>query len=206
MFTGGQTNSTETLPHKSKFKILFRTCKDKVPDDLLFQTLQNYLNKRAVIGCTTCGISSGKEERDEKVGLVAGHAYSLLQCRVCCTLFKVFYFIFKDSLRTKKYDLYDLDGLTKLVQLRNPWGSFEWKGDWSDKDVERWEKHPKIRRQLGYKRGGSNDGRFWMRYSDFLTYFTTIHVCDRSININSIQLSVSEQMGCCGIFCTFFFE
>lgn len=40
-------------------------------------------------------------------GLVSGHAYSLISCKVTS------------------------QG-TKLVQLRNPWGCFEWTGDWSD--------------------------------------------------------------------------
>ena len=40
------------------------------------------------------------------VGLVSGHAYTLVQAK-----------------QTK-------DG-HKLVELRNPWGDFEWNGDWS---------------------------------------------------------------------------
>ena len=41
------------------------------------------------------------------IGLLPGHAYSLLQ--------------------VKEYQN------NKLVCLRNPWGQFEWQGDWSDK-------------------------------------------------------------------------
>lgn len=46
------------------------------------------------------------------LGIVEGHAYSLLDCQ-------------------------EIDG-TQLVQLRNPWGSSEWKGDWSDTDKKNW--------------------------------------------------------------------
>jgi len=28
---------------------------------------------------------------------------------------------------------YEVEG-NRLVKIRNPWGSYEWKGDWSDKD------------------------------------------------------------------------
>ncbi|KXZ50266.1 hypothetical protein GPECTOR_17g905 [Gonium pectorale] len=30
----------------------------------------------------------------------------------------------------------------QLVKLRNPWGTFEWSGAWSDKS-QLWEQHPK---------------------------------------------------------------
>ena len=30
-----------------------------------------------------------------------------------------------------------------MIELRNPWGKFEWKGAWSDDD-EMWKKHPKV--------------------------------------------------------------
>ena len=42
----------------------------------------------------------------EKVGLIGGHAYSLIGA-------------------------YEGNGL-QLVNVRNPWGSHEWTGDWSD--------------------------------------------------------------------------
>ena len=52
----------------------------------------------------------------EKLGLVGGHAYGLLAVA----------------------EVKDRKGkLTKIVQLRNPWGSFEWKGDWGD-DSDIW--------------------------------------------------------------------
>ena len=41
-----------------------------------------------------------------KGGLIAGHAYSIIKAD-------------------------DYKGV-KLLQIRNPWGSFEWDGDWSD--------------------------------------------------------------------------
>lgn len=48
----------------------------------------------------------GHSESVTNEGLVLGHAYSILDVRQ-----------YKGQ---------------KLIQLRNPWGETEWKGDWSD--------------------------------------------------------------------------
>jgi len=51
--------------------------------------------------------------------IVGGHAYSILE-------------IIKPKLTTEN---------VKLLKLRNPWGTFEWTGDWSDKS-DLWNKYP----------------------------------------------------------------
>lgn len=59
----------------------------------------------------TCG-STDVETKDEldKVGLISGHAYSLLSA----------------------YEVSFQGQPVKLVKLRNPWGEKEWSGDWCD--------------------------------------------------------------------------
>ena len=65
------------------------------------------------------------------MGLRNGHAYSLLGAAVLS------------------------DG-TKLVQLRNPWGSTEWEGDWSDES-------PLWNDTNSHVRGAAkDDGCFWI--------------------------------------------
>lgn len=56
-------------------------------------------------------------------GIVPGHAYSILDCR------KVFEF--------------------EMIKLRNPWGTFEWNGDWSDSS-EKWNQHPAVKVRLNW--------------------------------------------------------
>ena len=57
----------------------------------------------------------------EDFGLIGRHAYSLLACAV----------------------VKDREGnLVKLVKVRNPWGNFEWKGNWSD-ESECWTEEAK---------------------------------------------------------------
>jgi calpain-15 len=49
------------------------------------------------------------EDKPEEGGLIPGHAYSIIQVKEC-------------------------QG-NRLVNIRNPWGTFEWDGAWGDKDT-----------------------------------------------------------------------
>jgi calpain-15 len=78
----------------------------------------------------TCGTDDSQkgnmklDEHSESVtseGIVIGHAYSILDLA-----------IFKGE---------------KLIQLRNPWGSMEWTGPWSDKSPK-WT--PEAKKALNY--------------------------------------------------------
>lgn len=61
----------------------------------------------------------------------------------------------------------------KLLNIRNPWGNFEWGGKWSDQsplwtDEIKDEINPSL---------GENDGTFWMCMEDFTQYFKGINIC-----------------------------
>ena len=73
---------------------------------------------------------------------MAGHAYTLLS-----------------AARVKDRDNQE----HRLVKLRNPWGSGEWNGRWSDKSSE-WTAD--LRRQVGFD-GDKDDGIFWMDFDEF---------------------------------------
>ena len=88
------------------------------------------------------------------------------------------------------------------MQLRNPWGSFEWKGDWSDQSPM-WSKHPSVQRELWPEmattpRDRMNDGLFWMPFEIFASLFTDIDVCDRSTGLNDLALRHDEDSGWAG--------
>ena len=77
-----------------------------------------------------------------KMGLEANHAYSVLDVRCLETETSV-----------------------RLIRLRNPWGKFSWKGNWSDNDVI-WKSKSRLREVL-QPRGGEQ-GIFWMEFLDFM--------------------------------------
>lgn len=60
----------------------------------------------------------------------------------------------------------------KLLNLRNPWGIFEFTGDWS-KDSPLWTKElkEKIKPDLEI------ESSFWISYKDFLLNFETLNIC-----------------------------
>ena len=57
------------------------------------------------------GSHSGSDADINAYGIVQGHAYAILDC-------------------------IQVDPYTRLVQLKNPWGETEWKGDWSDNSAK----------------------------------------------------------------------
>ena len=75
------------------------------------------------------------------MGLISGHAYSVIDtCEVTGSDGKV----------------------ANIVSVRNPWGSGEWLGDWSD-NSELWTDAAKKKSKMKV----ADDGTFWMCYEDF---------------------------------------
>lgn len=62
---------------------------------------------------------------------------------------------------------------TKLVKLRNPWGRYEWHGDWSDTS-SLWTPETRTAMQMD---GSSDDGVFCMAFEDFQRYFESLTLC-----------------------------
>ena len=92
----------------------------------LWQKLLEFIDKGVLLGA---GSTSGSDTESTQLGIVKGHAYSIL-------------------------DVMEIDG-HQLIQLRNPWGNdAEWKGEWHDNDRERWtERRKQIVKQRQEKSG-----------------------------------------------------
>lgn len=75
----------------------------------------------------------------------------------------------------------------KLIKLRDPARTNEWKGDWCD-DSQLWADHPDAAEALDHAPAGSGrpgserpDGSFWMPYEDFLRHFKSITLCGNDV-------------------------
>eukprot|EP00300_Choanocystis_sp_HF-7_P025496 c27385_g1_i1.p1 GENE.c27385_g1_i1~~c27385_g1_i1.p1 ORF type:complete len:391 (+),score=90.42 c27385_g1_i1:148-1173(+) len=66
----------------------------------------------------------------------------------------------------------ELDGY-RLLKIRNPHGTNEWKGDWSDHDAVHWTAARKA--ALGWS--DEDDGEFWISVQDFVANYRIVYVC-----------------------------
>lgn len=104
------------------------------PEKLLEWDKKGYLMNSAVLKR-----GQGMEEKNA-TGIVNQHAYSLIAVK---------------KLKSPN---------VTLVQCRNPWGSFEWKGDWSD-NSSKWT--PALKKEVGFSEA-KDDGLFWISYDDYV--------------------------------------
>jgi calpain-15 len=136
--TGFPTESIE-LPNPSKLT------KHKLKElENLWQKLSEYSSEGMLICCETPGEDDLTENggHDKVGGLVPGHAYSILKVK-------------------------QSNAGHKLLNIRNPWGRFEWDGDWSDhSDLWTYEMINEIKPVLE-----DTDGAFWMCWEDFYARF-----------------------------------
>ena len=138
---------------------------EKYTDTNMFEIFKEYDKQNSMLAAYILNNCEWKQSN----GIVAGHAYSILRIEEI--------------------------GDVKLLQLRNPWGRFEWNGAWSDKS-ETWEKNPYVKMRLGNVI--RNDGVFWIDWYNFQSIFTDVDVCHRSTGLNDLVLDMHEDIGCCG--------
>jgi calpain-15 len=109
------------------------------------------------ISCGGSNVNINKYEY-ECMGLKPNHSYSVLDVRD--------------------------EGGNSLLRLRNPWGRYSWKGDWSDDSVT-WTPH--LRELLSPN--CSSEGIFWMSFKDVLRYFDAIDICKVRSQWSEIRLT-----------------
>lgn len=143
--------------------VMFMTIKEKYDSIQMFEIFKEYDKQSSVLSAYIANDSEWKRTN----GLVAGHAYSIIRVE----------------------EIWD----HKLLQLRNPWGKFEWNGDWSDKS-ELWKKHTYIAFRLGHEI--KDDGVFWINWYDFQSLFTDVDVCHRTTGVKDLVLDIHEDLIC----------
>eukprot|EP01130_Rhizamoeba_saxonica_P016287 TRINITY_DN7499_c0_g1_i1.p1 TRINITY_DN7499_c0_g1~~TRINITY_DN7499_c0_g1_i1.p1 ORF type:complete len:1144 (-),score=258.70 TRINITY_DN7499_c0_g1_i1:25-3456(-) len=117
---------------------------DIEPRDEFWNILLNNIEQGFLMGCSQSSPDAGIEEETD-MGILMNHAYGILGCRII--------------------------GRHRLLNIRNPWGSHEWKGRWSDGSSE-WTS--RILKELDHK--FLDDGTFWMCFEDWCSIFNRLFV------------------------------
>ncbi|KAI7815013.1 calpain-1 catalytic subunit [Triplophysa rosa] len=133
----------------------------KAPPDL-FSIIGRAIERGSLLGCSIDITSKFDMEAVTFKKLVKGHAYSV----------------------TGVEEVLYRGNMTKLVRIRNPWGEVEWTGAWSD-DSREWDSVDRSVR--GRLQNRSEDGEFWMSFSDFLREFTRLEICN--LTADALQAS-----------------
>ncbi|KAL2094833.1 hypothetical protein ACEWY4_009552 [Coilia grayii] len=124
----------------------------KAPSNL-FSIIQKAVDRGSLLGCSIDITGYFDMEAVTFKKLVKGHAYSV----------------------TGVDEVEYRGSPTKLIRIRNPWGEVEWTGAWSD-DSREWNSiDPSVRSRLHHR---SEDGEFWMSFSDFMREFSRLEICN----------------------------
>jgi len=120
--------------------------------DVLWEKLKKLFESGHIMGISFSEVSkekTGKSETKAANGLIAGHAYGLMQ-------------------------VMEVEG-KRFVKCRNPWGQDgEWKGDWSD-NSPKWKEFAVINEAIDNKPG--NDGIFVMCIEDLAANIEALDTC-----------------------------
>ncbi|XP_068088941.1 calpain-8-like [Hyperolius riggenbachi] len=128
----------------------------KAPADL-YQIVQKALKAESLLGCSIDITNAYDTEDITSRKLVKGHAYSV----------------------TGVEEVISKGKPVQLIRVRNPWGEVEWTGPWGDNSPEWNSVDPKVKAAL-YKQ--KDDGEFWMAFSDFITNYTQLDICNLTPN------------------------
>ncbi|KAG9054724.1 hypothetical protein FS842_004317 [Serendipita sp. 407] len=127
----------------------------------------NNHSRSKLYGCALTGVDNVRSfDTARRVhGLVTNHAYTVLKAV---------------EYKGKRF-----------VVVRNPWGTGEWRGRWSDGAKEWTQEWTPALQVLGHKFG--DDGQFVMEFTDFLKHWTTLD-CTRLFDASWVSSSIWIQV------------
>ncbi|GFG37190.1 hypothetical protein Cfor_09323 [Coptotermes formosanus] len=117
--------------------------------DALFDKLLSHLHKGDILVTVATGQMS--EAEADRSGLVPSHAYAVLDVR-------------------------KIKGV-RLLQLKNPWSSVRWRGNYSGLDTKHWT--PELRQTLNFDPNSAamfDNGVFWIDYESILRFYDVFYL------------------------------
>jgi hypothetical protein len=133
-------------------EIHIRDGEKSIADDMLFAKIASW-HQAGFMLCAACGHTQVPVEQYKRMGLNHAHAYGILSVQPVGP-----------------------GPQNMLIKLRNPWGSGEWKGPWSDAAKEWTPQARKLCNHNGQKED-RDDGIFWMCLRDVRAFFHNVTVC-----------------------------
>uniref|UniRef100_H2YK54 Calpain catalytic domain-containing protein n=2 Tax=Ciona savignyi TaxID=51511 RepID=H2YK54_CIOSA len=143
---------------------------EPIEEDLVWVKLLSSMEAGFLMGASCGGGNMEINEREyHDIGLRPRHAYSVLDVTDATT---------------------QSGSTVRLVKLRNPWGHFSWKGDWSDESML-WQQNQALANRLHSNRGNhGNDGTFWISLGDMIRYFDSVDIC-KICNRNWVEVRLN---------------
>lgn len=142
-------------------------------DDAFCTKMQKLHDRGCLLAAGTKGQDKSLTEGRGSSGIQGGHAYSILDIKT-------------PQLTTSN---------PRLLKLRNPWGEFEWTGDWGD-DSALWKTHPGVALMLG-RPDKVDNGVFYMDFKDFTRYFDMVNVLYPEYGVNDLHYCQNDFDGKC---------
>lgn len=160
-FTGGITDKYDLgAPGTLVFGLANKSVADNEGEKTLslFDVCKDAMRKPALMSATIDIQDESAREQRTDLGLILGHAYGVT-----------------GVVKLKSGDC--------LIELRNPWGSGEWKGPWSDGSPE-WSRATDSEREEYLSK--IEDGSFWMSWDEFATNYTSYSIT-RLVNTSAFS-------------------
>eukprot|EP01063_Lacrimia_lanifica_P033299 TRINITY_DN5874_c0_g1_i2.p1 TRINITY_DN5874_c0_g1~~TRINITY_DN5874_c0_g1_i2.p1 ORF type:complete len:1026 (+),score=319.15 TRINITY_DN5874_c0_g1_i2:56-3133(+) len=151
---GGSSSSADLYHLCGWIPETLELSKDKTDKDAEWARLHSAHHKGLImVTVATPSKQEMPEEWREKLGLIAGHAYSVLD-----------------------FAEYTGGGAkpVRLMKIMNPWRSQRWMGRYSHQDNKSWTAD--LVKHFRYDRSAEDKGIFWIEWNDAVTFFDRLHI------------------------------
>lgn len=144
---GHTSDALTDLTGNPSFAVDLDGMQAEIADGSLWKSIVEWHGNGFMMGC---GSHSGSDTNHNELGIVLGHAFSILGVK-------------------------EVDSI-KFMNIRNPHGNGgqEWTGDYSDSS-DKWTK--RLRSKLGAPENAVDEGAWWMTFEDWAENYSTLYVC-----------------------------